>query len=331
MSTTLPAGFTVRPATMEDIRSIAAIFIARETALFGVTESTVDSMAEWILTVWQSPHFELEKDSWGVFASDGTAVGYVTLWRPELTPLQMYGSPRILPTYRGLGLTTFLLHAAETRARELMQEVATDVGVTLTSWTETADEAAQQLLVQEGYQPLRYYWRMELEMDAPPPLPVWPDGISVRTFVPGLDNRATYEAMDEGFRDSWGYEEGTFEEWERYGIATSDFDPSLWFLAMDGNEIVGAALCRHDVGETAHIGWIDELAIRPNWRKRGLAMALLHHAFREFYQRDILKCGLTVDSENVSGATRLCERAGMHRSNKSDIRYQKVLRELRKE
>ncbi|MEO8970405.1 MAG: GNAT family N-acetyltransferase [Ktedonobacteraceae bacterium] len=327
MPKTLPAGFTVRPATMEDIRSIATIFIERETALFGATESTVDSMAEWILTVWQSPHFELEKDSWGVFASDGTAASYVTLWRPELTPLQMYASPRILPAYRGLGLTSFLLHAAETRARELMQEAATDVGVTLNSWTETADKAAQQLLVQEGYRPLRYYWRMELEMNAPPPLPGWPDGISVHTFVLGQDNRATYEAMDEGFRNSWGYEEGSFEEWERYSVATSDFDPSLWFLAMDGNEIAGAALCRHDVGETAHIGWIDELAIRPRWRKRGLAMALLHHTFDEFYRRDILKCGLTVDSENVSGATRLYERAGMHHSDRNDIRYQKILRE----
>lgn len=327
MHTTLPAGFTVRPATIEDIRAIAAIFVAREMALYGATESTIDSMAEWIQTVWQSPHFQLEKDSWVVFAPDGTAVGYVTLWRPEQSPLQMYASPRILLTYRGLGLTTFLLHAAETRARELMQAATSDVSATLNSWTETADEATQQLLVQEGYHPLRYYWRMEIEMDVPPPLPMWPDGMGVRTFVTGQNNRATYDAMDEGFRDSWGYEKDTFEEWERYRVAPSDFDPSLWFLAMDGNEIAGVALCRHDIGETAHVGWIDELAIRPRWRKRGLAIALLHHAFGEFYRRDILKCGLTVDSENVSGATRFYERAGMHRSNRSDIRYQKIMRE----
>ena len=250
----------------------------------------------------------------------------MTLWRSELTPLQLYASPRILPAYRGLGLTAFLLHAAETRAGELMQKAAMDEEVTLNSWTETADEAAQQLLVQERLSTFALLLAYGARDDSPPPLPVWPDGISVRTFVPGQDNRATYEAMDEGFRDSWGYEEGTFEEWERYGVAASDFDPSLWFLAIDGNQIAGAALCRHDVGETAHIGWIDELAIRPNWRKRGLAMALLRHAFGEFYRRDILKCGLTVNSENVSGATRLYERAGMHHSDRNEIRYEKVLR-----
>ena len=97
MHTTLPAGFTVCPATMEDIHAIAAIFIAREMAFHGASESSVDSMTEWILTVWESPHFELARDSWVVFAPDGTTVGYVTLWRPEQSPLQMYASPRILP------------------------------------------------------------------------------------------------------------------------------------------------------------------------------------------------------------------------------------------
>ena len=69
MSTILPAGFTVRPATMEDIQGIAAIFIARETAFHGASESTVDSMAEWIRTVWESPHFQLEKKFLGGFRS----------------------------------------------------------------------------------------------------------------------------------------------------------------------------------------------------------------------------------------------------------------------
>ncbi len=241
--------------------------------------------------------------------------------------MQMYASPRLLSAFEDLGLTAFLLQTAETRAREIMQGATQGVRVTLNSWTETADRAGQQALAEEGYLPLRYYWRMEIELDMPPPLPVWPDGIGVRVFVPGQDNRATYEAMDEGFRGSWGYEQESFEEWERFGVANTDFDPSLWFLAVDGDEIAGTALCRHDVGETVHIGWIDQLAIRPRWRKRGLALALLHHAFGEFYRRDILKCGLAVDAENVSGATRLYERAGMHRSDRSDIRYEKVLRQ----
>ncbi len=137
-----------------------------------------------------------------------------------------------------------------------MQEAATDIGVTLNSWTETADEAAQQLLVQEGYQPLRYFWRMEIEMDAPPPLPVWPDGITVRTFVPGQDNRATYEAMDEGFRDSWGYEEGTFEEWERYGLQPAILTLRSGSSHIDGNEDSGRGALSSRCGRNRAY-WLD--------------------------------------------------------------------------
>lgn len=334
MTTTLPPNFIARPATRNDLQGIAAIFVARNMSLYGASDATVDSMAEWIETVWKSPRFDLAKDSWVIVAPDETIAGYVTLWRPPQHALEMYASPRVLPEYRGLGLTAYLLQATEIRARELIRDEPDEqerASAELNSWTETADAAAIQGLERAGYRPIRYYWRMEIEMDtmgASPPLePVWPDGITVRTFIPNQDNRATYEAMDEGFRGSWGYETEGIEEWERYRLDPSDFDPSLWFLAMDGEEIAGAALCRYLEGEGARIGWVDELTIRPRWRKRSLAMALLRHAFAEFYRRGILKCGLTVDSENVSGATRLYERAGMHRADRSEIRFRKILKE----
>lgn len=330
MKTTLPVGFVARPATQNDLQSIATIFIAREIALHGTSDATVDSMSEWIVTVWESPNFDLARDSWVVVAPDETIAGYVTLWRPPQLALEMYASPRVLPEYRGLGLTAYLLHTAEMRARELIRDEQDErerEHAELNSWTETADAAAIHVLERTGYQPIRYFWRMEIAMDEPPPVPFWPDGITVCTVIANQDIRATYEAMDEGFRGSWGYEPEGIEEWKRYRIEASDFDPSLWFLAMDGGEIAGAALCRHLEGENTHIGWIDELAIRSRWRKRGLAKALLHHAFGEFYRRGILKCGLTVDSENVSGATRLYERAGMHRSDRNEIRFRKTVKQ----
>ena len=41
-------------------------------------------------------------------------------------------------------------------------------------------------------------------------------------------------------------------------------------------------------------------------------MALLRHSFAEFYRRGTTKVSLRVDAENLTGATRLYERAGMH-------------------
>ena len=66
------------------------------------------------------------------------------------------------------------------------------------------------------------------------------------------------------------------------------------------------------------------IGTRTAWRRRGLGLALLLHAFREFYARGIRRSTLGVDSENPSGATRLYERAGMHVESES-VTYEKEL------
>jgi ribosomal protein S18 acetylase RimI-like enzyme len=54
---------------------------------------------------------------------------------------------------------------------------------------------------------------------------------------------------------------------------------------------------------------VHVLGVRPAWRKRGLATALLRHIFRDFQQRGATRVGLGVDGENTTGAVRLYERS----------------------
>src|SRR5437016_14577840 len=61
------------------------------------------------------------------------------------------------------------------------------------------------------------------------------------------------------------------------------------------------------------------------FRSKGLGMALLRQSFVEFYRRGSRKARLGVDSQNLSGATRLYERAGMHKAHES-YNYEKELR-----
>jgi mycothiol synthase len=51
--------------------------------------------------------------------------------------------------------------------------------------------------------------------------------------------------------------------------------------------------------------------VRPRWRRRGLAFALLLHAFAEFRSRGFDRVGLGVDAESTTAALELYERAGM--------------------
>jgi ribosomal protein S18 acetylase RimI-like enzyme len=104
-----------------------------------------------------------------------------------------------------------------------------------------------------------------------------------------------------------------------------DHDPSLWFLALDGDEIVGMSLCRPKMAEDPGMSYIDTLGVRRPWRRRGVALALLHHSFGELYRRGKRKVSLDVDTQSLTGATRLYEKAGMHVQRQA-VTYEKELR-----
>jgi mycothiol synthase len=76
---------------------------------------------------------------------------------------------------------------------------------------------------------------------------------------------------------------------------------------MDGNVIAGLTLADNIDGK----GWIENVGVRRPWRRRGMALALLLHAFGALYARGVTHIGLSVDAESPTGAPRIYERAGM--------------------
>jgi mycothiol synthase len=139
--------------------------------------------------------------------------------------------------------------------------------------------------------------------------PSWPEGFAPRTFE-REDARAVFEADIEAFEDHWDPLDVTFEEWQAYFLGSSDFKPELWFLVEDGEELAGFSLCSKRDGE--HAGHVHVLGVRRPWRRRGLGKALLLHSFRELRAHGCEQARLNVDAENLTGALRLYEDAGMH-------------------
>ena len=79
-----------------------------------------------------------------------------------------------------------------------------------------------------------------------------------------------------------------------------------------GDDVAGMALCAPTLGDDPDMGFVETLGVRHPWRRRGLALALLHHSFGEFHRRGHKRVSLGVDAGSLTGATRLCEKAGMH-------------------
>lgn len=162
---------------------------------------------------------------------------------------------------------------------------------------------------------------MEIKLDNAPPAPVWPDGIELRPFVREEHSLAVLAAVNEAFRDHWGSHERSFEEWEHSRFGKADYDPSLWVIAWDGNEIAGFSVNRFRMG----IGWIGTLGVRRPWRKKGLGLALLRHSFGEFYNRGMKDHRSWCGCLQPYGATRLYQGAGMYIASEF-ITYDKELR-----
>jgi len=129
----------------------------------------------------------------------------------------------------------------------------------------------------------------------------------------------------EAFSDHWDFDRTRYEEWRRLKLEGPTHDPSLFLLAHEGEELAGICLCyRHRSGDPTW-GWVGTLGVRRPWRRRGLGLALLHHAFGEFHRRGMSRAGLDVDAENTTGAVALYERAGMDVERRQDT-FEKALR-----
>lgn len=321
----LPRGYSARPASLEDVDALLAFVNLCARAIRGEDALT----REQLLSQLSSPGFDPAADTRLVISSRDEIVGsaFVVDFLPPHVQVESGGS--VHPEHLGKGIGGALLSWIEERAKEAVAKAPPGTRVSLHQGADDRDKGAQGFLERHGYRAVRHFWRMVIEMDVPPPAPIWPKGIQVRAFDPEKDLRAAILAVRDAFRDHWGFVEIPLEkaiERQRHVMATDpDFDPTLRFLALEGEEIAGVCYGYPKAGADTSMGYIPTLGIRRPWRRHGLGLALLHHAFGEFSRRGIRKVALHVDSTSLTGATRLYERAGM-RPDEVGHAYEKELR-----
>jgi mycothiol synthase len=257
-----------------------------------------------------------------VVDSQGQVVAYQDAWNAEEPYVVTHCYGRVHPEHTGRGIGTYLLDWAEWRSRQGIAKAPEEARCVMRLSTLSLNRAAQKLYERAGMQLVRHFLRMVIEMNGSPALPDWPPGITVRTMRVGQEERAVYQAVQDAFQDHWGYIESPLEEgfqiWKRFTIDRQTFDPNLWFLALEGEQIAGFSLCRPQANDDPEMGWVATLGVCRSWRQRGVGLALLRHSFAEFSQRGQARVGLGVDAQNLTGATRLYLKAGMH----PDVQHQ---------
>lgn len=298
-----PDGLIVRPLRREDAPTVAEL-LAEDERFFGREPrlTSQDVRAWWLRT-------DLEHDSWLLEESGRPiAVGWL-----DRQPGFAFGGSCVRPGAKGRGIGAWLIDRSVAHARSLGFGLLRVV-------TLGEDAGAHALFAASGFREARRHYEMAIELDEDPPAPQLPDGLAIDTFR--LDEaEAFHAASTEAFAEEWGFSPLPFEQWWEMRSKDPDFDPSLWFVVRDGEQI--AAIARCEAGRHGG-GFVGMLGVRNPWRRRGLGLALLQHAFREFHARGFRRVSLGVDSENPTGATRLYERAGMHVESEG-VTFEKTL------
>ncbi len=66
-------------------------------------------------------------------------------------------------------------------------------------------------------------------------------------------------------------------------LAKLRYDPKLWYVAWDGDEIAGQVFLVIENGQVE----VNQVSVRPAWRRRGLGRALLTRALQDMCGRDV--------------------------------------------
>jgi ribosomal protein S18 acetylase RimI-like enzyme len=322
----LENGFSARSATQADIETLTDLFNEYWAVLTGIVKFSIDEMRN----IFSTPGFDMESSLRVVLSpqEEIVACGLVLdLSDPPVHP-NVYGCVR--RGYEGRGLGTYIVDWAEKRAVQALERCPEQARVSMYVQTAPSHQATVHLLERQGLTPVRYSWIMMKDLDEMPPKPNWPEGIRIQTFADYNHLEAILKAADEAFKDHWGHVDRSTDAERltrfRHQIENDpDFDPSLWILAMDGDEIAGLSLCDPKLGTDRETAMVATLGVRRPWRRKGLGLALLQYSFGEFKKRDYQRVALGVDTQNLSGATRLYEKAGMQIAREFVI-YEKELR-----
>jgi mycothiol synthase len=315
---------TVDPAT--DVPPILALCEAAAIADFGVS----DVSERMIREAYALPSFDAATDSHLLVDADGRAAAIAEFYDGEELHVAPYLFLRVHPEHRRPDVFAAMLAWAAERAPLNAHLAPPGARVALHTDVPSTNEPTIAALQAAGWHRDRTDWVMEIDLAAAAPLPeaVWPAGITVRSADLERDAHAVHAAENDFFSDHYGFTPNSFDEWWHFRTRFFQAEPELWALAMANDEIVGMALCSSQRAGQPDLGWISTLGVRRDWRRRGLALAILRHAFKLLAARGKTRAGLGVDAHSLTGATRLYEKAGM-RVVREAYEYELVVRDGR--
>jgi mycothiol synthase len=225
----------------------------------------------------------------------GQLVGYAQL--EDTDPVEAPAAELVVhPAHRGHG-----------HGRALGAALLAASGKRLRVWAHGGHSAARHLAQVLGltlFRELRQLRRPLTDLDLPEPK--LPDGVAVRTFVPGRDDTAWLAVNAAAFAHH--PEQGSLTQRDLDDRkAEAWFDPKGFFLAFREGELIGFHWTKEHAAEG--LGEVYVIGLRPGAQGGGLGRALTTIGLRHLATKGLPTAMLYVDADNTA-AVKLYERLG---------------------
>jgi ribosomal protein S18 acetylase RimI-like enzyme len=298
----------------DDLSAIAGLFNAVNEADQIEDRNDVEGLAQWYA----------HADTWDPLRDvllaevDGTLIGYGKVhWIDDNDGGRNFAHwGAVHPAWRRRGLGRAILRANQRRLREIAasQEPLDGLVRRFDSWASETQLGAIALLESEGFTTARYFFEMlrpGLDAGEIVEFPL-PEGLEVRPVLPE-HHPAIWAADVEAFADHWGSIPSSEEAFRRF-FSGPDFQPELWRVAWDGDEVAGQVnnmVMRELNAQTgSRRGLLAGVSVRRPWRGRGLARALVSQSLVAFRGIGMTDAVLGVDADNPTGALGVYEANG---------------------
>lgn len=237
------------------------------------------------------------------YASDGVSAGDAD---EELAGVAVVSLPRaggqpgvlelvVRPTYRNQGVGTSLVRALQDHPLPELR-----------AWSHGNHAAAVELAGKAGFTPVRELWRMRqtrAALEATVPDAVVPDGVRLRAFEPGRDERAWLEANAAAFAHHPEQGAMTLEDLQAR-MAEDWFDPKGLILAVreSDDQLLGFHWTKVHPRSGKHpaIGEVYVVGVTPSAQGMGLGKALTIAGIEHLHSLGLQAIMLYVDADNTA-------------------------------
>jgi mycothiol synthase len=259
-------------------------------------------------------HADLARDC-AIVELDGAIVAYgrTSIDAPITGGRELWGVINVDPSAGGLGIEKLLVDHSLRRSAELIASMPPGETTRIVLYAGDRDLALRGALENAGFRIIRSSGRLvRPSLDDIPEVSL-PEGIDIRPISPHDRemHRRVFDASGRAFAESYGEEAATDDKFAEF-VASPELDPTLWRVAFHGDDIAGQILNYMDdpLPDGSRIGWTEGISVQPEFRRRGLARALLAESLRAVRDAGATTAALGVDMQNPNQAQALYESMG---------------------